>query len=47
LQADVEAAEQSRIQAAGASFATASDARNGWTIGIGGEYAFLASLQIS
>jgi hypothetical protein len=41
LQVDVEAAERSRIQAAGASLATVSDARSGWTIGIGGEYAFL------
>jgi outer membrane immunogenic protein len=29
------------LQSAGASFATVSETRNGWTIGVGGEYAFL------
>ena len=29
------------LQRAGAAVATASETRNGWTIGVGGEYAFL------
>jgi outer membrane immunogenic protein len=29
------------VQAGGVAFATASDTRRGWTVGVGGEYAFL------